>query len=90
MSIVIKKFSKPSCNPCKILSVYLTEIDFTEHNATLVEIDIEDQSEVIDQYKLNSVPVLVFERNGIEMARLTGLRPVEEIEEMIIYAKEAK
>jgi thioredoxin 1 len=55
--------------------------------ATLVNIDIEEQPEVIDQYGLTSVPVLVFERNGVEVGRIVGLVGTEEIIEAIEFAK---
>jgi thioredoxin 1 len=87
MNVVIKKFSRKNCNPCKILSVYLREIDLEELNATLEEIDIEETPEVIEQYRLGSVPTLIFARNGMEMSRIVGLAPVEEITESIEDAK---
>jgi thioredoxin 1 len=90
MSIVIKKFSKKSCNPCKILSAYLREIDLEALNATLEEIDIEETPEVIEQYRLGSVPTLLFTRNGMEMSRIVGLAPVEEINESIQHAREGR
>jgi thioredoxin 1 len=85
--ITIKKFSKPGCVPCKVLANYLGEIDLPALNAELVEIDIADQPEAIDQYGLTSVPVLIFERSGVEVTRMIGLRPVEEIVSAIEHAK---
>jgi thioredoxin 1 len=86
-TVKILKFSKPSCNPCKILSVYLREIDLDALNATLEEIDTEETPEVIEHYKIGSVPTLLFTRNGMEMSRIVGLAPVEEITESIEDAK---
>jgi thioredoxin 1 len=88
--IMIKKFSKPGCMPCKALAHYLRQIDLNEVDAVLENIDITEHPEVIDQYNLSSVPVLVLERNGIEVTRLIGLRPPEEIEDAIQYAKEVR
>jgi thioredoxin 1 len=85
--ITIIKFSKPNCTPCKVLANYLTEIDFAEHNVKLESIDIADQPEAIDQYGLTSVPVLAFFRSGVEVTRIIGLRPVEEIVSAIEHAK---
>jgi thioredoxin 1 len=88
--ITVKKFSKPNCRPCQALANYLGEIDLFNAGATLENIDITEQPEVIDQYGLTSVPVLVFERSGVEVARLVGLRPTEEIIDAIEHAKVAK
>jgi thioredoxin 1 len=85
--ITIKKFSKPSCRPCQALANYIGEIDLFNAGATLVNVDITEQPEVIDQYGLTSVPVLVMERNGVEVGRITGLVGTEEILEAIEFAK---
>ena len=88
--ITIKKFSRPGCRPCAALANYLGDIDLFVAGATLENIDITEQPEVIDKYNLNSVPVLVFERNGVEVGRIVGLAGTEEILEAIEHAKVVK
>jgi thioredoxin 1 len=90
MIITIKKFSKPDCRPCAALANYIGDIDLFNAGATLVNIDISEQPEVIDQYGLTSVPVLVLERNGVEVGRIVGLVGTDEIEDAIKFAKEAR
>jgi thioredoxin 1 len=85
--ITIKKFSKKDCRPCAALANYIGDIDLFNAGATLVNIDIAEQPEVIDQYGLTSVPVLVMERNGVEVGRIVGLVGTEEIIEAIEFAK---
>jgi thioredoxin 1 len=85
--IKIIKFSKPNCRPCQALANYLGDIDLFTAGATLVNVDITEQPEVIDQYGLSSVPVMVFERNGVEVGRLVGLVGTEEILDAIEHAK---
>jgi thioredoxin 1 len=87
MIITIKKFSKPGCRPCAAIANYIGDIDLFNAGATLVNIDITEQPEVIDQYGLTSVPVLVLERNGVEVGRIVGLVGTEEIIEAIAFAK---
>jgi thioredoxin 1 len=90
MIVTIKKFSKPGCRPCAALANYIADIDLFNAGATLVNIDITEQPEVIDQYGLTSVPVLLFERNGVEVGRIVGLVGTEEIIDAIEFAKVAK
>jgi thioredoxin 1 len=90
MIITMKKFSRPGCRPCAALSNYIGEIDLFNAGATLVNVDITEQPEVIEQYGLTSVPVLVLERNGVEVGRIVGLAGTEEIIEAIEFAKVAK
>jgi thioredoxin 1 len=86
--ITIKKFGRPGCRPCAILSNYLSEIDFAASNAELVEFNTDDlTNEELDALKIGSVPVLRFERNGLTITEIKGLRPVEEIVEAIELAK---
>lgn len=85
--IEIIKFSRPGCTPCAALSNYFTEINLEALNATLTSIDIADYPEAIDRYKLGSVPTLIFKRNGAEVHRIVGLRPVDEIVDAIEHAK---
>jgi thioredoxin 1 len=85
--VTIKKFSKPNCRPCAALANYIGDIDLFNVGATLVNVDITEQPEVIDQYGLTSVPVLVMERNGVEVGRIVGLVGTEEIIEAIEFAK---
>jgi thioredoxin 1 len=56
MIITIKKFSKPGCRPCAALANYIGDIDLFNAGATLENIDITEQPEVIDQYGLNVGP----------------------------------
>jgi thioredoxin 1 len=85
--IEILKFSRPECTPCKALNNYFTDIDLPALNATLTSIDIADYPEAIDRYNLGSVPTLIFKRNGAEVHRLVGLRPVDELIDAIEHAK---
>jgi thioredoxin 1 len=81
--IKVIKFSKNGCRPCSILSNVLTEVDFFSNNAELVEINISDQPEYIEQYDLSSVPVLVFEKEGKEVARINGSTDADTIIEVL-------
>ncbi|MDR7001608.1 thioredoxin family protein [Neobacillus niacini] len=85
--ITIKKFSRPGCRPCTALANYLGDIDLFVAGVTLENVDITEHPEVIDKYNLNSVPVLAFFRNGVEVGRLVGLVGTEEILDAIEHAK---
>lgn len=91
MSIVIKKFYSQTCQPCKVLTNWLTEIDFDKHGALLESVDVATSSdEELTQLNVSSVPTMIYYRNGIEMTRSVGLTPVEEVLDSLQYTKEAK
>jgi thioredoxin 1 len=96
--ITIKKFSRNGCRPCQALANFIGDIDLFNAGATLENINISDEKikiggkeftseEIVENYKLQSVPTLVLERNGVEVGRIVGLVGTEEIIEAIEFAK---
>lgn len=75
------KFYTTWCQPCKILSTMLKEIKLT--GIELLEIDAEADAALAKQYGVQSVPVLIIEKDGQEVDRINGIVPLEEIEERI-------
>ena len=90
--IIIRKLSKPGCRPCAAISHYIDGISeqLAEAGATVSEHDIAAEPELIDKYGLQGVPALVYERNGLEVARLNGLVSPQEILDTVKYAKEVR
>lgn len=90
--IVIKKFTQLNCKPCQVLSYALDaeQAELSEAGAVIEEIKLEEAGkETFDQYGIMSTPTLVFERNGMEMARL-GMVNIREIFDVIEFAKTAR
>lgn len=90
--ITLRKISKPGCRPCAILTNYLEDIavDLLALDVEVVEECLGAEPAVIDRYGISSVPVMIVERNGVEMARMNGLVAGDEIIDVIKAAKEAK
>ena len=90
--IIIRKLSKPGCTPCAAISNYIGLIseELTKADATVTEHDITVQTALIDKYAISGVPVLVYERNGLEVARLNGLVSPQEILDAVQFAKEVR
>ena len=89
IEITIRKLGKPGCRPCAILSYGIASITdkLTEEHAVVIEHDIVAEPELIAKYGITGVPVLVFERNGVEITRLNGLVSADEIVDAVEYAK---
>lgn len=90
--LTIRKFSKPGCGPCVALGGTLADYadEITALGATVVEHDIAEEPHWIGEKHLASVPVLTFERNGIEMGRIIGNVHIDEVLGAIKHAKEAR
>lgn len=71
--LVIADFYSDSCVPCKRMSPLLAETE--EENPEgikLVKLNINFDGETAQKYNVTSVPTLVFFKDGVEKARLTG------------------
>lgn len=87
--IEIIKLEKDGCSPCvwlgKTLEANAQRLE--SEGATLTTLNISENPSLIDEYKITSVPVLVFKRNGIEMTRVHGNVNFDDVLAAIEYAK---
>jgi thioredoxin 1 len=51
----------------------MNEIKGQFSNVKFEEYDIDEYSEVIEQYGVRSVPTVIIEKNGVELQRFSGL-----------------
>ncbi|MGN0674446.1 MAG: thioredoxin [Oscillospiraceae bacterium] len=70
---VIADFYSDSCVPCKRLSPVLAEIEeeYSE-KIKLVKININFDTELAEKYEVQSVPTLIFFKNGTKALRKIG------------------
>lgn len=64
--IEVLKFSATWCGPCRVLSQTLKEVE------GITNIDIEKDMETARKYNVRQVPMLVFLKDGVEQARISG------------------
>lgn len=75
------KFGAEWCNPCKALAPILNEI---KNLIEIVEYDVDETPiEVLQQYKIRNIPVLVIEKDGVEIWRHVGTIFKEDLESKI-------
>jgi thioredoxin 1 len=67
---VLIKFSASWCSPCKVLT---SIIENNPPSIPIVEIDIDQDYELADKYKVRGVPTLIVFENGEELKRKVGL-----------------
>jgi thioredoxin-like negative regulator of GroEL len=68
----ILKFSADWCGPCKALSEWLKTI---EHPFDIVEINIDGNREMIEQYGVRSVPTMIKLKDDGTTEAITGFDP---------------
>lgn len=73
--LVVVKFSASWCNPCKMLTDTITGIEPNINGVKFYEVDVDEAEEtLIDEYQIQSVPVMIFFNEGLQVDRVVGAR----------------
>ncbi|NBP03104.1 MAG: thioredoxin [Proteobacteria bacterium] len=76
----VLKFSASWCGPCKMLTRTLQNI-ITE--IEIEEVDVDQNRELAQQYRIRGVPTLVMLEDDVEIKRNTGVLSKEQLDEWI-------
>jgi thioredoxin 1 len=71
--VTVKRFSAVWCGPCRQLGPVMNEIKGQFSNVKFEEIDVDTEPELVEQYRVTSVPTVIIEKNGELFERFTGL-----------------
>jgi len=91
-AIKIIKIGQDGCRPCRVVE-YMLEANadiFAVEGAAVESINLTQQPDKAEQYGVMSTPVLVFERNGIEVTRINGMCNIDDVIGAIEKAREAR
>ena len=77
-------FSAVWCGPCQILGPVMEELAARyEGKAVVAKVDVDEQRELALQYRVMSVPTVIFLKNGKEIDRKVGIREVPEYTDIL-------
>lgn len=73
--ITIKKLTQDKCNPCRVVGFMLdAESELLEAMGVVVEeVNLSANPDMVEKYNVMSTPVLVFEKSGVEVGRISGM-----------------
>lgn len=79
--ITIVDFWAPWCGPCKMVDPILEQLEpqFTD-KINFVKMNVDDNQELAEQFKVMSIPSLVVFKNGVAKEKITGVFPKEKLE----------
>ncbi|MBQ2171925.1 MAG: thioredoxin [Bacteroidales bacterium] len=82
--LVIVDFWATWCGPCRMISPLLDELE--EEMAgqiTVVKVNVDDADEIAAQYRIMSIPTLLFIKNGQIVDKTVGAMPKPALAEKI-------
>jgi thioredoxin 1 len=74
--ITVKKFHATWCGPCKQLAPMLDYLSTQYPGVDFISIDIDENNEQVAGYGIKSVPTVIIEKNGVEIFRFVGIKPI--------------
>lgn len=81
---VLVDFWAEWCGPCKMLNPVLNEIaKEAGDRVTIAKINVDEEPELANRFRVQSIPTMVVFRNGTEQGRLVGLASKKKIVEQL-------
>ncbi|NLC48216.1 MAG: thioredoxin [Tenericutes bacterium] len=77
---VLVDFYAEWCGPCKMMGPVLEEVS---NNIKVVKVDIDKFGNLANEYRIMSVPTLVFFKDGVQTLEVVGFHTKEELNEII-------
>lgn len=63
------------CGPCKLMNPILDEVEKENPDLAITRVDIDSDKDMVEQYKIQSVPTYVILKDGKEVDRIIGAKP---------------
>jgi thioredoxin 2 len=76
-------FWAPWCGPCRTIGPVLEEIAAERNDVRIAKLNVDENPRTSSQFGVQSIPLLVFFRDGVERGRLVGAVPRPQIESAI-------
>ena len=73
----MKYFSATWCGPCKVFKPVMNEIAGEGYHVEFIDID--NLSDLASKYNVRSVPTVVIEEGGVEVDRIVGSVPKQQV-----------
>ena len=71
------------CGPCRMIAPIIEEISEERSDIKVGKVNVDDEPELATQFGIMSIPTLVVMKDGELINKLVGVRPKNQILEMI-------
>lgn len=76
-------FTASWCGPCKVFGPTVDRVISQTSNIEYQKVDVDASHDTVQRYSISSVPTLVFEKNGMPIARKSGAVSASELAKLI-------
>lgn len=82
--VTVTRYTSANCAPCRALGPVIDQLSLELGvYAQFITVDIDKNRAAASQKGISSVPTVIVERDGVEVARLVGARPKSAYESII-------
>ena len=82
--LVLVDFYAEWCMPCLIMAPVIEELaDKFKGKIDFVKVNVDENSEIAQKFKVISIPTLIIFKEGEEIERIAGAVPSEQLEEKL-------
>jgi len=79
--MLILYFTATWCGPCKMFGPIVNQVqsELPNVNISKVDVDAAVNQQIVSTYRVNSVPTMVFVKDGVELFRKSGAMSKQEL-----------
>jgi thioredoxin 1 len=81
--LCLVKIGTPWCGPCKMVQKNIEDIEKFHTDVYFIEVDADSADEIVDEFGVRSVPVVLLIENGEVTYRSTGLLTQPQLENLL-------
>ena len=76
-------FWAPWCGPCRMVAPIVEQIAAEREDIVVGKVNVDEEMELAVKFGIISIPTLILLKNGMEVEKIVGYRPKEDILDML-------